>query len=682
VPAAQNPLLSEDFRIPFHRIVGADVGPGVRAVLALGQTRLDALAGDESPPSWESVMAPLEALGRWVDERIKPVGHLLAVAETPELREAYNAVLPDISAFWTRLGLNEALWGRLQAYAETPEARGLEGLLRRHLDKTILEFRRAGAELSPERKARLEALKVELSQLEQRFGEHVLDETAAWSLLVDDEERLSGVPEGARRRFRSVARAQGRDGWLLSLDYPAVEPVLKYARDRALRETVFRAYTTRCRDGEFDNRGLILDILRIRGELAEILEYGDFADYVLEERMAGTGARAMAFEREMTERTRPYWRRDADQLIQHASSMGLDALRPWDVAFVGEDLRRAEYDLDDEDLRPYFPLQRVEEGLFELANRLFGLRVTPRVIDEVWHPDVRYFDIHDEEGVHRGSFYTDWFPRKEKRQGAWMNDLVLGGPRTDGGFDPHLGVICGNFTPPEGGRPALLTHREVQTLFHEFGHLLHHTCSRVPVRARGGLNVAWDWVEVPSQLMENWTWERDALDLFARHHETAAPLPEPLFERMLKARRFQGGWAQMRQLGFGTLDLAFHREFPARAGSTDPEAVMDFARRRLLEFSPDPEFADFHNLTSFSHLFSGGYAAGYYSYLWSEVIEADAFTRFLADGIFSRTAGRALLETILSRGDSDDPEVLIRAFLGRAPDPRALLERNLGPEPA
>jgi oligopeptidase A len=677
-----NPLLSEAFRVPFHRIEGAHVEPALREILARGQARLDALAEDTAPPTWISLMEPLEALTRWVDERIKPVGHLLAVAETAELRRAYNVVLPEISGFWTRLGMNEGLWKRIRAYADTDEARGLEGIRRRHLDKTLLEFRRGGADLDPGRKARLEALRVELSQLEQRFGENVLDATAAWSLLIEDENRLRGVPEAARGRFRIAASEQGLDGWLLSLDYPAVESVLKYALDRELRRTVFTAYTMRCREGDYDNRGLILDILRLRCELADVLGYGAFPDYVLEERMARTGAGALAFERQMTERTLPYWRRDADQLVGHAHAMELDALRPWDVAFVTEDLRRTEYDLDDEALRPYFPLERVEEGLFELAHRLFGLGVTPRGIEEVWHADVRFFDIHDEEGIHRGSFYTDWFPRKEKRQGAWMNDLALGGPGGDGAFDPHLGVICGNFTPPDEGRPALLTHREVQTLFHEFGHLLHHCASRVPVRARGGLNVAWDWVEVPSQLMENWTWEREALDLFARHHETYEPLPDELFERMRRARRFQGGWAQMRQLGFGTVDLALHGEFADRAAEVDVDALMAFIRERLLAFSLEPRFADCHSLTSFSHLFSGGYAAGYYSYLWSEVIEADAFTRFLRDGIFNRETGRALMDTILSRGDSADPEVLLREFLVRDPDPRALLERNLGPEPA
>ena len=376
-----------------------------------------------------------------------------------------------------------------------------------------------------------------------------------------------------------------------------------------------------------------------------------------------------------------------EALRHHAESLGLGRLRPWDVGYVSEDLRRKEYEVDDEMLRPWFPLDAVMAGLFEIVRRVFGLTVSEESNDEVWHPDVRYYRIVAEDGTWLGSFYTDWFPRKEKRQGAWMNDFVTGGPREGGAFDPHLGVICGNFTPPqpaEGdseGRPALLTHREVETIFHEFGHLLHHCTSRVPIRSRSGLNVSWDWVELPSQFMENWTWEREALDLFARHYRTGEPLPDELFQRLVAAKRFMGGLTQMRQLSLGSVDLELHTELSPRAAGLLPEDVMAFGRERFLRFAPDPEFADYHVLTTFTHLFSGGYAAGYYSYLWSEVLDADAFTRFREEGIFNGETGRAYLAAILTRGDSADPEDLFREFMGRDPDPAALLERNLGPLP-
>ncbi len=677
-----NPLLSDQDPFPFHLVQARHVEPGVREVLERGQAGIDELASDADAPTWESLIDPLDKLTRWVGERLAPATHLISVAETRVLREAYNAVLPELSAFWARLPLNRRLWERLRLYEQCDEAAALEGLRARHLKKTLQEFRRAGADLPEASRKRLEALKIELAQLQQKFSENVLDATAAYELHVENEARLEGVPEAARARYR--ARAAENDlpgGWVLTLDYPSVEPILKYAHDRELRREIFVAYTSRCREGEHDNRALIVQILALRQELAETLGYDGFPDFRLEDHMTRTGARALEFERDLVERTRPYWERDADELRQHAAALGLERLRPWDVAFVSEHLRRSRYDLDDELLRPYFPLESVMAGLFEVVHRVFGLTVSRRPNGSVWHPDVWFYDVIAEDGTLLGSFYTDWFPRKEKRPGAWMNDLVTGGPKGEGGFEPHLGVVCGNFTPPDGERPALLTHREVQTIFHEFGHLLHHCTSRVPVRGRSGLNVAWDWVELPSQLMENWTWEREALDLFARHFETGNALPADLFQRMTAARRFMGGWAQMRQLSLGSVDLELHFELAPRARHAGPLDVMEFARRRFRRFSPADEFADYHIITSFGHLFSGGYAAAYYSYLWSEVLDADAFTRFAREGIFNRETGRAFMEAILTRGDSDDPEALFREFMGREADPDALLARNLGPPP-
>ena len=676
-----NPLFSEDFRIPFDRIRPEHIEPGVREVLRLGQLRVEALAGDDaSARTWTNTIAELDEIGRWVSERIGPVAHLLGVNDTGALRDAYNAVLPEVSGFWTRLPLNSALWEKIKSYAATEEARQLSGIRRRHLDKTLLEFRRAGADLLVDGKARLEEITLELAQVQQRFSEHVLDATAAWELHVTEADRFVGVPESFLARLRTAAEERGLAGWLLTLDYPSVEPILKYASGRELRQTVHHAYATRCREGEFDNRELIVRILQLRHEIAQLLGHTHFADYRLEDHMVKTGQRAVTFQQDMADLTRTYWDRDVSALRADARELGLGDLKPWDVTFVQESLRRKNYDIDDEALRPYFALDQVMEGLFGIVQRVFGLSVASKDIAEVWHSDVRYYEIRDSDATLLGGFYTDWFPRKEKRQGAWMNDLRTGGPLPDGGFDPHLGVICGNFTPPQGDTPALLTHREVETIFHEFGHLLHHCTSRVPVRARSGLNVPWDWVELPSQLMENWTWEREALDLFASHHITGSSLPEDLFRRMSAARRFMGGWRQMRQLSFGMVDLALHLEYAGSADTT-ADGAMTFARQRFLEFSPDPMFADLHMLTSFTHLFSGGYAAAYYSYLWSEVLAADVFTRFRDEGIFNPRTGQAYIDTILSRGDSEDPEQLFREFMGRDPEPRALLERNLGPAP-
>ena len=683
-----NPLLSGSFRIPFHEIEARHVEPGIREALEAAQEGIDAIISDTGKPTWDTTIGRIDRELERLSERISPAGHLISVAETPELRDAYNAVLPEISAFWSSIPLNEKLWGRIKAYAESEEAGALTGLRRRHLDKTVRDFERAGANLPADTKTRLQALQIDLAQYQQKFSENVLDATGAYEYVVTDEARLAGVPEAPRRRFRARAEEQGVDGWMLTLDYPSVEPILKYCEDRDIREEILVAYSTRCREGEFDNRALLASILRLPDEIAETLGYGGYPDYVLADRMAGTGARAMEFESDMVARTRPFWQRDVEELTAHAASLGIDDLQPWDVSWVMENLRKARYDIDDEVLRPYFPLDQVLEGLFEIVRRAFGFRIVEKAIDEVWHEDVRFYEIFDEDDVLLGAFYTDWFPRKEKRQGAWMNNFITGGPRADG-FAPHLGVMCGNFTPPEGDTPALLTHREVETTFHEFGHLLHHCTSRVEIPSRAGIHVAWDWVELPSQLMENWTWEREALDLFARHYESGEVFPEELFERLVSARRFMGGWAQMRQLSLGTVDLALHEELApvlrASAGGASQKVdqeqgqqVMDFGQKRFADFAPNPDFARLHILTSFTHLFAGGYAAGYYSYLWSEVLDADVFTRFRDEGIFNRETGRSYVDAILSRGDSADPDDLFVEFMGRGPDPEALLERNLG----
>jgi oligopeptidase A len=690
VRTSNNPLLAGGFRLPFHRIEVRHIEPGIKEALAQAQAEIDAVAADPAPPSWANTMEAIERTVEVLAERLAPVTHLVTVAETRPLREAYNAVLPEITAFWSRLPLNAALWKRIKAYSDSQEAAGLSGIRRRHLEKTMREFRHAGADLAAPAKARLEEVRIELARLQQSFSENVLDATAAYERLVTEEERLAGVPAAAKRRAREKAEAKGKKGWLLTLDYPAVEPILKHCHDRALRREIHLAYATRCRDGEFDNRALLARILRLRDELAQILGYESFPDYALEDRMAGSGARAAAFEADLVERTRPYWERDVAQLRAHATELGVPDLEPWDASYVMEELRRKRYDIDDETLRPYFPLPHVLAGLFEIVRRTFGFRIEEREIDELWHEDVRYFELFDEtDGAMVGAFYSDWFPRPEKRQGAWMNHFITGGPRADG-FAPHLGVICGNFTPPDGDGPALLTHREVETTFHEFGHLLHHCTSRVPVPSRAGINVAWDWVELPSQLMENWTWEREALDVFAAHHESGERLPEEVYQRMVAARRYMGGWAQMRQLSLGTVDLALHGELAPRlrgeAATASSEldgkqgdAVMEFGEERFTPFAAQPRFAELHMLTSFTHLFAGGYAAAYYSYLWSEVLDADVFTRFRREGIFNRETGRSYVDAILSRGDSADPDQLFLEFMGRPPDPSALLERNLGP---
>ena len=679
-----NPFLSREARVPFAEMTPGAVEPAVDEALAQAQSDLDALLSS-SERTFETILA-LDNLSERLERPMGFVSHLTSVKDSPELRDAFNKVLPRYTAFMTRLGLNAELWQVIKEVAETPEAQALSGVRKRHLEKTMQEFVRAGAELSDENKTRFEEINIEVSRLAQKFSENVLDATNAFELVVTDEAELAGLPESALKLAKASAEAKGQKGWRLTLQFPSYYPVMTYAENRALRETLYRAYTNRAADGDLDNRETITQILKLRRERAELLGFETHADYVLEPRMVSTGAEALAFVSGLAERTRPYWNEEIAALEAFAETLGLADLKPWDVSFVTEKLRLQNFDFDEEALRPYFPLGGVLDGLFSITEETFGVTVMRRKNPEVWHPDVEYYDLHDQDGTHLGSFYADWFPREDKRGGAWMNGLITGGPTPEGssggskpsGFEPHIGLIACNFSPPEGDKPALLTHGEVETIFHEFGHLLHHCLSRVEIPARSGANVAWDFVELPSQIMENWCWEEPALDRFARHVETGEPIPHELFEKMRAARTFMGANMQMRQLSFATADLTLYTAYDPETGGD----VVAYTQKVMEPFAIRPEFAHNSFVTSFSHIFSGGYSAGYYSYKWAEVLDADAFTRFQNEGLFNPETGRAYVETILSRGDSDAPEVLFHDFMGRDPDQAALLRRNLGVDEA
>jgi oligopeptidase A len=669
-----NPLLARELPIPFGRITPAHVVSAVRHALAEAEREVEALVAFPGARSYANTVERLDEITERLARVIRPVSHLTSVVSSPELRAAYEEVLPAYTAFYARLPLDPRLWGALRDFAATAEARALSGLRARHLEKTLLSFRRAGADLPEAEKARVEEIKIELSQLLTDFANHVLDATNAWDLVLADEADLAGLPESARAQARAAAEARGVPGWRFTLHQTSWQPFMQYAERRDLREAMHRAYMGRGAAAPHDNRPIIRRVLALRRELAGLLGYADWADFQLEESMAKSGARAIAFEADLEARTRPHWEREKAQLEAFArEELGLARLEPWDLAFAIERMRLSRYDLDAEALRPYFPLDRVLEGMFETARRLFGITVRQLPAEEVWHPEVQLWEMRDEEGTVVGSFYTDWYPRESKRAGAWMNGLIVGGPRPEG-WERHLALIAANVSPPEAGRPALLTHREVETVFHEFGHMLHHMLSRVEIASLGATQVPADWVELPSQIMENWTWERPALDLFARHWETGEPIPQDLYDKMQAARTFMAAHFQMRQLSFGSVDLELHVAFDPASGE-DPVAR---ARAVLGRFQHRPEFAADDFIASFAHIFSGGYSAGYYSYMWSEVLDADAFSRFEREGLFNRETGRAFVEAVLSRGDDTDPDQLFREFMGRDPDPEALLRRNLG----
>ena len=658
------------FDIPFDAIRAEHVEPAIDRLIERAGAAVDAIA--HAPRTYDGTLGALEAATEELEIALTVAGHLEAVATTPALREAYNRAQPKASAFFSSLPLKAPLYRALREFAETAEAEALGPIQARFLRKSLDDYRREGAELAEEGKDALRAIDLELSEKTTRFSQNVLDETNAFELYVDDEARLAGLPPSALAAARQSAEQKGRGGWRFTLQAPSYIAVMTYLDDGAIREQIWNAYNRRATSGEHDNRGLLCEILALRDAKAKLLGYGDFADFVLEDRMAKSGAKALAFVDDLRTRTEGAFAREKQELHAFRKELeGPDApeLEPWSVGYYAEKLRRARYDFDDEALRPYFPVDSVLTGLFGIAEHLYGVTITEREAP-VWDEAVRCYGVRDGDRL-VAAFYIDLYPRENKRGGAWMNALSYG-PTID---TPHLGLFCANVTEPIGDAPALLTHREVETLFHEFGHLLHHALSEVPLRSLGGTNVAWDFVELPSQIMENFCWERVSLDLFARHHETGEPIPDALFEKMRAARTFRAATAQMRQLGFGTVDLRLHRELDPEAG---PEAAMTLAREVLEAHAPAPYPDDYAMICGFTHLFASpvGYAAAYYSYKWAEVLDADAFTRFLEANVLSAEVGREFRQAILAMGDSRDPAELFRAFMGRDPSLDALLIRS------
>ncbi|RJF73147.1 M3 family peptidase [Deinococcus cavernae] len=673
VEQSSNPLLNIGFKIPFDQIKPEHAEGAVDTLLAATRARVEQLAA-AGERDFAGFMDDLDTLTEQLGTVDTIVHHLNSVVTSDEWKAAVEAIIPRTSAFYSELSLHPGLWKALKAYAETDAAKGLDPLRSRLLKLTLDEFKRGGADLPDDKKARLTEVNTRLAQITNQFAKNVLEGTAAYELYVPSE-RLAGVPQRVIDATRLDAQGKDKEGHRLTLHQPVMQPILTYADDRELRRELWQASGRLGREEGRDNRPLVSEILQLRRERAELLGFRNFADLVLEERMAKTGDTALAFERDLEAKTRPAFERENAELEAfYRSQAGADApaLEMWDVAYWAEKQRQEKYDFDEETLRPYFELNNVLNGLFEICQRVFGITVKEGQAPG-WHPEVRFYDISDESGTHVASFYTDWFPRDSKRGGAWMNAFITGGPREDG-VEPHLGLMCGNMTPPSGDTPSLLSIREVETVFHEFGHLLHHAMSRVPVHSLSGTNVAWDFVELPSQIMENWVMEREALDLFARHYQTGERLPQDLFEKMVAARNYRAAYTAMRQYSFGTADLTLHVEFDPNSGADPIAAARDIMARFVPTALPD----DYAQIASFNHLFSSpvGYGAGYYSYKWAEVLDADAFSRFASEGLFNRDTGRAYVDSILSRGNSDDAAQLYRDFMGRDPDPEALLKRS------
>ena len=686
-PPLMHPFLAPDFHVRWSTLVPEAVEPDIRHALELAKSNIEAIcAQDPAAANYESTFLAFEKASESLNHGWGRLNHLDSVSDCPAQREALGKMLPDVTDFYSSLALNDRLWSVIKAVGESPEITSLSPVQRRFVDETLADFRNSGADLPPVQKQRIAAIESDLSKITKEYSEHVLDSTNAWELIITDEAKLAGLPDSAKAGAAANARAKGHDApaWRFTLQFPSMFPIMQHLHDDGIRHQVWEASSKVGAVGEFDNTSLVWQILELRQEKAKILGHQHFADLTLLRRMAKSGGTALDFIKHLHARIHPAFLAEYKQLGQYKaakSGQPVGLLEPWEIAYWAEKQRQENYDFDEEALRPYFPVDGVMTGMFEIASRLFGITIrelesvflepgSPQsLLVETWHPECKFYEIHDSKtSAHLGSFYADWHPRESKRGGAWMNSLHTGALG-----EPHLGLIIGNMSPPVDGKAALLTHREVETIFHEFGHLLHGLLSEVAVKSLAGTNVPWDFVELPSQIMENFCWDRESLDLFARHFETDEPIPEDLFVKMIAAKNYMSASGFMRQLAFAKLDLELHTRLADFIGkdldAVDREVLTDYLSP-LKTQSPSM-------MRRFGHLFSSptGYAAGYYSYKWAEVLDADAFTRFQNEGVLNSTTGGAFREHILSKGNSVPPDELYRRFMGRDPDQEALLIR-------
>ena len=715
----QNPFLQKDFHVRWSTLTADHIEADISKALIDAQAAVDNVAARSTDAAetltYANTIAALDDGLETLNHAWGLVSHLDSVNNSPELRDAHNAILPKVTEFFSSIPLNEPLWKTLKAFGQSTATDQLSATKQRYVHETLADFREQGADLPPEKKARAAEVQKRLAEITQLYSEHSLDATNAWDKIITDEAELAGLPASAIAAAKQNAAEKGHDSaWRFTLQAPSLIPVLTYANSDSLRQELWQAYAAIGRGKKYNNQELVREILDLRYEFAQLVGQANFADHVTARRMAASGDAALKFGEAIFDKVQAQFVDEVNALRQFkadSTDQPRDLLEPWEVGYWAEKQRQANYDFDEEALRPYFPIDRVISGMFDIAQQIFGLRIEEREaqfisggttsaepqaepssqhsslksqvsssqlspLPEVWHEEVKFYDLFDAEtGEQLGSFYADWHPREPKRGGAWMNYLLTGnrdasiGPRT-----PHLGLICGNLTPSVGDQPALLNHREVETIFHEFGHLLHHLCGEVEVKGLNGVNVPWDFVELPSQILENWCWDRESLDLFARHHETGEPIPQDLFDKMLAARNYMKASGNARQLSFGKMDLELHINWP----QSNKKDLDTFIKKQLAGYSAEYKTEPKSNVFNFSHLFSSptGYAAGYYSYKWAEVLDADAFTRFQKEGILNAATGRAFRNEILAKGNSEDPAQLFKNFMGRAPDPEALLKRD------
>ncbi|WP_010324441.1 oligopeptidase A [Marinobacterium stanieri] len=671
-----NPLLERHLLPPFSRILPEHAEPAVDELLARNRSRIAELTADEAVSGW-ALVAELEQLNDELAQAWSPVSHLNGVMNSDEWREAYNACLPKLSEYWTELGQHQSLFKAFESLADSDAYQQLSPARRKVVDNALRDFRLSGIALPEAQQKRYAELQQRLSELTTKFAENVLDATQGWWKEISDEAELSGLPEHAIAAAKEAAQAKDVDGWVITLDFPAYYAVMAFADNRSLREELYRAFSTRASDqgpkaGEWDNSAVMSEILDLRHEMAKLLGFDTYADYSLATKMAQSPQQVVSFLEDLATETRPVAEQELAELQAFAREQdGIDTLNAWDVTYYGEKLKQARYEISQQELRPYFPLPKVLDGMFTIAGRLFDIEVEEQQDFDSWHSDARLFELK-RNGEPLAYCYLDPFARSGKRGGAWMDDCRVRRRLNDADLQLPVAYLVCNFTPPLSGQPALLTHDEVTTLFHEFGHGLHHMLTQMEEADISGINgVAWDAVELPSQFMENWCWEPEALALISGHHESGEPLPQALLDKMLAAKHFQSGMMMMRQLEFSLFDFCLHHEY--QPGETEIQAVLDRVRDQVAVIRPPSENRFQHG---FSHIFAGGYAAGYYSYKWAEVLSADAFSRFEEEGIFNTDTGLAFRQEILEQGGSGDPMDLFVAFRGREPSVDALLRHS------
>ncbi|MFT0138516.1 oligopeptidase A [Alcanivoracaceae bacterium MT1] len=672
---SHNPLIDYPDLPPFSEIRPEHVKPAVEQLIADGRQRIETVlkAGDVG---YQALVAALDEEDDRLGKAFGPVAHLNAVAQNEALREAYNACLPLLSEYGTEVGQNSALFAAYQALHDSAEFAALNEAQRKDIDNTLRDFRLSGVALGEEDKRRYMENAKRLSELTTQYENQLLDATQNWKKHVTDEQELEGLPETALAGTADRARAEGLDGWLLTLDFPVYLAVMSHAHNRALREEMYRAFTTRASDqgpdaGRFDNGPVMDEILALRDAQAKLLGFGSYAEKSLATKMARSVDEVMHFLHDLAFKAKPQAEKELRELQDFAAEQGATDLQPWDIGFWSERLREARYDLSDEALRPWFPAEKVIDGMFAVVGKLFGIRFRQRHDVDTWHTDVRFFELVDDDGSVRAAFYLDMYARTGKRGGAWMDDARIRRRRLDGSLQTPVAYLTCNFAPPAGGKPGLLTHDEVVTLFHEFGHGLHHMLTEQEVSGISGINgVAWDAVELPSQFLENWCWTEEGLAMISGHYETGEPLPKAMLDKMLAAKNFQSAMGMMRQLEFSLFDMRLHAEYTPELSI---QKVLDEVRDEVAVIKP-PAFNRFQN--GFSHIFAGGYAAGYYSYKWAEVLSSDAYSRFEEEGTFNEDTGRAFRDNILALGGSREPMELFKAFRGREPSVEPLLRHS------